>query len=82
MHPPHSSRNASGSDPVDSTAGFSLLVKLQHHVLGEGRSKTPDILQNRAVEPGGANVVCNFSLFILTEVNELERQEGNVESLA
>lgn len=55
---------------------------MQHHVLGQGGNKTPDILQNRAVDPSQVAVICCFTIFLLKEVNELGKTEGKFESLA
>ena len=49
---------------------------------GKGGIKTPDILQNRAVDPSQVAVICYFTIFPWKEVNELGKQKEKVESLA
>lgn len=48
---------------------------------GKGGNKTPDILQNRAVDPSQVAVICYFTIFLLKEVNELGKQKEKVENL-
>lgn len=58
-----------------------LVVKLQHHVLGQGREQDPRYpsKQSCGTRPGHCHLPFHY---LLKEVNELGKQKEKVESLA